>query len=88
MKSFNITLGRFYQISSSDTINELLGRLLMQDIHPDGFEEIILSQFYKNVIGKLDLGLVDRLFELSQNLTKFTLNHFEDYGYCEEEQPM
>ena len=48
MKSFNITIGKNSdQLLANDTMNELIGRLLMQDIHPNGFEEIFLSQFYE-----------------------------------------
>ena len=48
MKSFNITIGQYFdQMLAENTINELIGRLLMQDIHQDGFEEIILSQLYE-----------------------------------------
>ena len=49
MKSFNITIGLYSGIVRSDMINGLVGRLLMQDIHPDGFEEITLSQFHDDV---------------------------------------
>ena len=47
----------------------------MQDIHQDGLDEIVLSQFYDE-IEPLNEDLLDRLVELSPNLTKFTLNHF------------
>ena len=53
MKSFNITPGSNCGEIQSDVINELLSRLLMQDIHPAGFDEITLSNFSVNV-GELD----------------------------------
>ena len=53
MKSFNITIGSYEQTLTSDMINELISRLLMQDIHRDGFDEIILSEFHE-ITGLLD----------------------------------
>ena len=53
MKSFNLTIGLYSGFVQSDVINGLIGRLLMQDIHLDGFEEITLSQFHYNM-GNLD----------------------------------
>ena len=53
MKSFNIKINLYSGIVRSDMINGLIGRLLMQDIHPDGFEEITLSHFNDDV-GNLD----------------------------------
>ena len=42
IESFDISIGihaaKFY-------INELIGRILIQEIHPDGFKEITLSSF-------------------------------------------
>ena len=38
VESFNITFGLEGNIDGPDVLNELLGRILMQDIHPDGFK--------------------------------------------------
>ena len=51
MKSFKIALG--YKAKESDVINGLIGRLLMQDIHYDGLDEITLSNF-SDIVGELD----------------------------------
>ena len=51
MRSFNLALG--YGKKESEVANGLLGRLLMQDIHYDGFDEITLSNFY-DIVGELD----------------------------------
>ena len=53
MKSFNITIGSNVGIIQADMINELIDRLLMQDIHTDGFEEITLRRF------QMDMGVLD-----------------------------
>ena len=45
MKSFSISPNSKGGRVQSDVINELISRLLMQDIHPDGFDEITLSCF-------------------------------------------
>ena len=53
LDSFNITIGRLTSMRfgdrdfncSSEVINGLLGRILMQDIHPDGLNEVKLSYF-------------------------------------------
>jgi len=39
IESFNITLGG-RKSNGYDVINGLIGRILMQDIHDDGFKEI------------------------------------------------
>ena len=41
IESFNIDLGVNYV--DYDVINGLIGRILMQDIHPDGFKQIAFS---------------------------------------------
>ena len=51
MRSFNIAPS--YGKIQSDVINGLIGRLLMQDIHPEGLEEITLSNF-SNIDGELN----------------------------------
>ena len=38
IESFNITLG--LESNGYDVINGLIGRILMQDIHRDGFKQI------------------------------------------------
>ena len=45
IQSFNITIGNSYTHNEvpSDVINGLLERILMQDIHPDGFKSITFS---------------------------------------------
>ena len=43
IESFNITLSM--GCLTDYCINELLSRILMQDIHPNGFREITLNQF-------------------------------------------
>ena len=48
MKSLSIKIDTYFEFRS-DMINGLIGRLLMQDIHPDGLEEIALSKFDENV---------------------------------------
>ena len=50
IKSFNISFGRRgaywnYGYCSYGVLNELIGRILMQDIHHEGFEQITLSAF-------------------------------------------
>lgn len=40
--SFNISMGE-NGFASYDVINQLIGRILMQDIHVDGFKQITLS---------------------------------------------
>ena len=46
----------------------------MQDIHPDnGLDEIIFSNFLS--VGKLDEGVLDRLHELSNKLTKLSIGN-------------
>ena len=46
MKSFSITTGQYKkEVDENLMINELLERLLMQDIHQNGLEEITFSQF-------------------------------------------
>ena len=47
IESFNINLGVHY--CDYDVINGLIGRILMQDIHPDGFKEIAFSHFFEAV---------------------------------------
>ena len=51
MRSLNIAPS--YGEIQSDVINGLIGRLLMQDIHPDGLDEITLSNFSK-IVGELN----------------------------------
>ena len=81
MDSFNITIGRLTDMRfgdrdfrcSSDVINGLLGRMLMQDIHPDGLNELKLSYFGEE-FGDLDQDIIDQLFYYSQYLTKLDLS--------------
>ena len=54
-------------------MNGLLGRILMQDIHHDGFKEITLSQF-DYYVEEIDEGLLDQLVDKSPNLTKLTVS--------------
>ena len=42
--SFNITLGG-NGLATEDVMNELIGRILMQEIHPKGFKNIALNTF-------------------------------------------
>ena len=42
MRSLNIALNYY----AEDVVNELIGRVLMQDIHLEGFDELTLSNFY------------------------------------------
>ena len=49
----------------------------MQDIHPDGYEQITLSWFDRGV-GDLIEAELDRLVELSPNLTKLTVNNMRN----------
>ena len=53
MKSFSIALGSNGGEIQSDVINGLIGRLLKQDIHFDGLDEITFGSF-KNNVGKLN----------------------------------
>ena len=48
----------------SDVINGLFGRLLMQDIHSEGFEEITLSCF-SDYVGVINSELLDKLVDFS-----------------------
>ena len=45
-------------------INGLIGRILMQDIDNDGLYSFTLSEFGQGV-GELNLGVLDKLFDLS-----------------------
>ena len=49
LKSFKIAPNSKGEEIESDVINGLIGRLLIQDIHPDGFDEITLSCFSDDV---------------------------------------
>ena len=40
-------------------INGLIFRLLMQDIHPDGFKQLVFNEF-TNGVGEIDEGLLDQ----------------------------
>ena len=46
MRSLNIALSYG---AEEKVNNELIGRVLMQDIHPEGFDELTLSNFDENV---------------------------------------
>ena len=48
MKSFNITLSHDKEVGCG-VVNELIGRLLIQDIHPDGLDQIKFSSFTEKV---------------------------------------
>ena len=61
VKAFNITFGRSGRTQGSDIVNELLGRILMQDIHPEGFKQITLKGFEHANDNSLDEGLLQRI---------------------------
>ena len=62
---------------SKDLINQLFNFMAKQDIHPDGYEQITLSWFDRGV-GELNEAELDRLVELSPNLTKLTVNNMRN----------
>ena len=47
IESFSIDLGS-HKVDY-DVINGLIGRILMQDIHPDGFKQITFNGFWSGV---------------------------------------
>ena len=57
IESFDITIGTEEQVDY-DVINGLLGRILMQDTHFDGFKEIYLGEFGSGV-EELNKGVLD-----------------------------
>ena len=75
MNSFVINIGGGIVVSK-DVMNQLINFMAMQDIHPDGFEQITLSWFDRGV-GDLIEAELDRLVELSPNLTKLELGFSE-----------
>ena len=50
--------------STYDAINGLIGRILMQDIHQDGFKQITFSQLDSND-EELEEGLLDQIVSLT-----------------------
>ena len=54
-------------------INGLIGRILMQDIHPDGFKQIAFKGFNYN-IDEINKDLLDQIVDQSYNLNKLTIN--------------
>ena len=60
MRSFSLALS--YNETRSDVINGLIGRLLMQDIPPEGFNEINLFGF-DMIYGDLDEDLLDKIVD-------------------------
>ena len=76
MNSFVINIGGGIVVSK-DVMNQLINFMAMQDIHPDGFEQITLSWFDRGV-GDLIEAELDRLVELSTNLTKLTVNNMRN----------
>ena len=59
-------------------MNELIDLIAMQDIHPtEGLNEIKFCKFSLSV-GDLDEGVLDRLIEFSNNLTKLTVSDMKD----------
>ena len=76
MNSFVINIGGGIPVSK-DLMNQLINFMTKQDIHPDGYEQITLSWFDRGV-GELNEAELDRLIELSPNLTKLTVNNMRN----------
>ena len=60
IESFSIDLGS-HKVDY-DVINGLIGRILMQDIHPDGFKQIAFNGFWSGV-DELTKDVIDRLVD-------------------------
>ena len=64
IESFEIKIGNYWHIITSEVISELFSRIFMQDIHPDGFKQITFKQF-GNLVEELDQSVFERLVNLS-----------------------
>ena len=71
IESFSINMGN--RTVDYDVINGLISRIMMQDIHPDGFKSITFSVF-GYISDPIDKSVIDQLVGLSQNLTKLTIS--------------
>ena len=58
IESFSIKMGGH----ELDAFNRLLGRILIQDIHPDGLKSITFDKC-DNIVEEIDEGLLDQLVE-------------------------
>ena len=63
MKSFAINIGGGIAVSG-EVINELISSMATQDIHPNGFQQITLSNFGDKV-EDLNEVVLDKVVELS-----------------------
>ena len=73
MTSFSITwVGSGDVEVSESAINELIDLIAMQETHPGRFNQITFSRF-RDTVGALDEGTLDRLVDFSKDLTKLTV---------------
>ena len=81
IESFSINMGN--RTVDYDVINGLISRIMMQDIHPDGFKSITFSVF-GYIADPIDKSVIDQLVSLSQNLTSLTINSIDLMSHIEQ----